>query len=182
MANETVARRYADAIFDLASEQRAVERVGTDLDAVAAAIRSNSHTTDFFLAPIIDRSEKERLLLTALRDSAHDVALHALLLLVRKRRMNLLGEIVKQYRVLELRARGVEPLTIMSAREIAPRERDAMLERLERIYAKKFDVTVRHDPKLIGGVRIAMGDRRIDGSILGRLEDLSRTLFAQGAQ
>lgn len=182
MANETVARRYADAIFALASEADAVERVGSDLDAVSRAISSSSCCTDFFLAPIVDRSEKERLLLSALRDSAHDVALHALLLLIRKRRINLLGEIARQYRILERQGRGVEPLTITAAREISPREVDTMQKRLERIYAKKFDVIVKRDPQLIGGVSIAMGDRRIDGSVRGRLEDLSRTLFAQGAQ
>ena len=181
MANETLARRYATAIFALAQEGDSVERIGADLDAVNRAIRHDPRTTDFFVAPIVDASDKERILLDAVGTTAHEVALHALLLLVRKRRMALLDEVVRQYHILQAQARGVEPLTIMTARELAPDELRAMVERLERIYMKHFDVTVTQHPDLIGGVRIAMGDRRIDGSILGRLDELARTLFAQGA-
>ena len=40
----------------------------------------------------------------------------------------------------------------------------------------RFDVTQNVDPELIGGVRITMGDKRIDGTIAGRLDDLARML------
>ena len=41
MQNETVARRYATAIFSLAKERKAVDAVGRDLQAARAAIFSN---------------------------------------------------------------------------------------------------------------------------------------------
>jgi F-type H+-transporting ATPase subunit delta len=109
----------------------------------------------------------------------HDIALHTLLLLVRKRREALLGEIVRQYDALQMQARGEEPLSITSARELSTAELGSMVERLERLYGKKFSVTQTVKPNLIGGVRIMMGDRRIDGSVEGRLEELTRTLFAR---
>jgi F0F1-type ATP synthase delta subunit len=40
-------------------------------------------------------------------------------------------------------------------------------------------VTQRIDPTLLGGVRITMGDRRIDGSLAGRIDELARELFAR---
>lgn len=178
MANETVARRYALAVFQLAGDQNAVAQTGKDLHVIGDAIYEDETTKGFFLSPVIDRKEKERVLAGAFAGKANDVALHTLLLLVRKRRELLLGEIVRQYDALELEARGAEPLTITSARELSSEDLRAMVARLESLYGKKFDVRQRVDPGLIGGVRIMMGDRRIDGSVEGRLQELTRTLFA----
>ena len=136
-------------------------------------------TKEFFLSPVIDRKEKEKLLLATFSGKVNEIALNALLLLVRKRREALLAEIVRQYDVLQMQARGAEPLTIATAKPLSDQDLHALVARLESVYGKKFDVAQRMDPSLIGGVRIMMGDRRIDGSVEGRLEELSRTLFAQ---
>jgi F-type H+-transporting ATPase subunit delta len=179
MANETVARRYALAVFQLAGDQNAIDTTGKDLRVISGAIYEDEQTKGFFLSPVIDRKEKERVLSAAFSGKANDVALHTLLLLVRKRREALLGEIVRQYDALEMEARGAEPLTITSAKELSSEELRAMVARLESLYGKKFEVTQKVDPSLIGGVRIMMGDRRIDGSVEGRLQELTRTLFAK---
>ncbi|MHB1549730.1 MAG: ATP synthase F1 subunit delta [Vulcanimicrobiaceae bacterium] len=179
MASETVARRYAAAAFELAAERAVVEDVAKDLHALAGAIYADESAKAFFLSPVLARKEKIRVLSEAFAGRADDVAVNLVLLLVRKRREALLREIVAQYDLLELASRGAERLTVTSAKELAPERLRAMVERLERIYLKKFDVTQTVDPRLIGGVRITMGDRRIDGSVAGRLDELSRTLFAR---
>ena len=178
MVNETLARRYAIAIFSFAQERDAIDRVGDDLTTIDAAIEQHAPTHDFFVAPVIDRQEKERVLLTAFEGKVDQIALHALLLLVRKRREALLHAIVTEYHKLQLAARGAESLTLTSASALTRDELRAMVERLERVYSKKFDVSQVVDPKVIGGVRILMGDRRIDGTVSGRLEALARELFA----
>lgn len=179
MANETVARRYAVAIFQLADEAHAVDAVGNDLHALRDAIYGDQTTQGFFLSPVVDRKEKERILEASFAGKSHDIAMHTVLLLVRKRREALLREIVEQYDALQLQARGEEPLTIASARELPADELRSIVGRLEKLYGKKFAVTQRVQPGLIGGVRILMGDRRVDGTVEGRLEELSRTLFAR---
>ena len=182
MANETLARRYATAVFSLAHEKNAVERVGHDLGAIARAIGEDANTRNFLLAPIIDRATKERVFKSVFGAEVDDIALHTLLLLVRKRRESLLDALLVEYRKLELQARGAESLIVTTARELSEIEVRTLVERLERIYDKKFEPTIRRDPSLIGGVRVTMGDRRIDGSVEGRLEELTRTLFASNNQ
>jgi len=179
MANETVARRYALAVFELAQEARAVDAVGRDLHVLTDAIYEDAVSKSFFLSPVIDRKEKVRAFTAAFAGKTEDVALHTILLLVRKRREALLSEIVRQYDALQLEARGEEPLTVTSARELSPAELRSLVERLERLYEKRFSATQTVQPDLIGGVRIMMGDRRIDGTVEGRLEELTRTLFAK---
>jgi F-type H+-transporting ATPase subunit delta len=178
MVNQTLARRYAIAVASLAQERNAVDRVGEDLATIASAIGERGEIHDFFVAPVIDRDQKERVLRSGFEGKVDEVALNTLLLLVRKRREGLLGAIVAQYRSLQLSARGVEMLRLTSARDLEEAEVEGILAQLQRRYGKKFEVTRVVDPSVIGGVRILMGDRRIDATIAGRLEALARELSA----
>jgi F-type H+-transporting ATPase subunit delta len=179
MVNEKVARRYAVAIYNLAREADGVDAVGRDLTSASEAIYGNDDVRRFYLSPVFQRSKKEAVLADAFSKSLGKTALHALLLLVRKRREALLPTIAHEYGKLARDAAGKEPLEIVSARELAPNELNGIVVRLSRLYGKSFDVSQRVDAGLLGGVRITMGDRRIDGSLAGRLEDLSRQLFAR---
>lgn len=178
MANETLARRYATAIFSLAQDAGRIEAVGNDLSFVGRTIGENESTREFFISPIVDRANKETAFTATFGGKIDEIALHTLLLLVRKRREAILDDVITEYRKLELASRGMEPLTVITARELSQDELRSLVDRLERVYSKKFEVSVRRDPSLIGGVRVVMGDRRIDGTVSGRLDELSRTLFA----
>jgi F-type H+-transporting ATPase subunit delta len=178
VANETLARRYAAAIFSLAQAGNALDQVGSDLESVASSIERDPLAREFFVAPVIQRDVKERVINASFGGRISEVALHSVLLLVRKRREALLPTIVSEYRKMQLQARGEEPLTVTTALQLDFNELRGLVERLERLYGKKFEVKQVVDPKLIGGVRILMGDRRVDGTVSGRLENLARTLFA----
>ncbi|MBV8532059.1 MAG: ATP synthase F1 subunit delta [Candidatus Eremiobacteraeota bacterium] len=177
MVNQTLARRYASASLALARDRGAVDRVGADLREMARVIGDEGAIHDFFVSPVVARPDKERVFFEVFEGRAHEIALHTLLLLVRKRREFLLGAIASEYLALDRAARGAEKLTLASARPLDESERVKLVERLESAYGKKFEVTQVVHPALIGGVRITMGDRRIDASIAGRLDALARELF-----
>ncbi len=178
MINRTLVRRYATAVYSLAQDAGAVERIGKDLERIVASIEDNEQTKRFFIAPVINRYEKERVLTKAFEGRVDDIALHALLLLVRKHREAILRALLDEYRVLEMTGRGVEPLIVTSARPLSKEELASISARVERIYGRHFQARLVVDPELVGGMRITMGDRRIDGTIAGRLEELARTLTA----
>jgi F-type H+-transporting ATPase subunit delta len=181
MQNETLARRYATAVFALAKGANAIDAIGRDLDTIAEAIYRNDDVRRFYLSPVFGRANKETLLGKAFAGKVDDIALHTLLLLVRKRREALLRPIASEYAKLAREAAGKEPLEIVTARDLSPTELNAIVVRLSRSYGKTFDVTQRTDARLLGGVRITMGDRRIDGTLAGRLEELSRELLPHAA-
>ncbi len=177
MQNETVARRYATAIFGLAKERDAIAAVGRDLHAALTAITSDDTARRLFVSPVVDRAVKQEVFATAFA-SLDEIALHSVLLLVRKRREALLAPIVTAYDALALADTGRERLEITSARPLAPAEIDDLVARLERRYGKAFEVTASVEPALLGGLRITMGDRRVDGTIAGRLDELYRDMLA----
>jgi F-type H+-transporting ATPase subunit delta len=173
--NETLARRYATAVFSLAQDAGTVAGVKTDLHTAHTALAADPAVQRFFRSPVVDRKAKAELLGRAFA-TLDPIALHTVLLLVRKRREAIFGEMVAQYDILEQRSRAASPLRVESARELSAAELDALVAKLGRLYQTTFDVTQTVDPALIGGVRITLGDKRIDGSVAGRLDDIARML------
>ena len=179
MQNETVARRYATAVFTSRSDANAIDAVGRDLGPPPMPSRGRTTSGVSTSRPSSGARRKKTCCSGVFAGKIGDIALHTILLLVRKRREALLRPIVAEYQKLALAAAGKEPLEIVSAHDLAPNELDSIVVRLSRRFGKAFDVTQRTDPSLLGGVRITMGDRRIDGSLAGRLDELSRELFAR---
>jgi F-type H+-transporting ATPase subunit delta len=175
MPNETLARRYATAVFQLATEAGAVPQVGHDLHTFVAALDADAAVNAFFRSPVVDRKEKSAVIGDAF-DQLHDIALHTILVLIQKRREALAPEIVAQYDVLEREARGAQTLRVTTARPLGKAELDAIVAKLGHAFKTPLDVTQTVDPELIGGVRLTVGDKRIDGTISGRLDDLARML------
>src|SRR5476649_2939693 len=133
MAHQTLARRYAIAIFGLAKDQSAIQQVGHDLHTVVDTLAIDETIRKFYRSPVVDRKEKATIIGTAF-DKLNAIALHSILLLVRKRRENMLEEIVTQYDVLEQQSRGAAPLRIETARELSKPELDALVARLSECY------------------------------------------------
>ena len=175
MPNETLARRYATAAFQLAQDAGNVATVQHDLHTFTASLAADEDVRKFFRSPVVDRKEKETIVAQAFA-KLDPIALHTVLLLIRKRRESLAETIVEQFDVLEREARGAQELRVVSARPLAQNELDTLVQRLSAAYRTKFDVTQSVDPSLIGGIRISMGDRLIDGTIAGRLDDIALLL------
>lgn len=175
MPNETLARRYATAVFQLAAEANSVTSVQHDLHTFVASLGADEDVRKFFRSPVVDRKEKEAIVARAF-DKLDPIALHTILLLIRKRREAIAEELVRQFDDLERTSRGAQKLEIASARELPTAELDAIVARLAAAFHTQYDVSQSIDPSLIGGVRITMGDKRADGTIAGRLDDIARLL------
>ena len=96
MQNETLARRYATAIFNLAKAANTTDAIGRDLASASSAIYGTDDVRRFYLSPVFGRKKKEDVLFGVFNGKLSDIALHSLLLLVRKRRESLLPSIVSE--------------------------------------------------------------------------------------
>ncbi|HMD02719.1 MAG TPA: ATP synthase F1 subunit delta [Candidatus Baltobacteraceae bacterium] len=178
MISEVLARRYATAVFELAQEAHKVDQVGSEFRAAIAAIERDPETKRFFEAPVIQRGAKSDAIIKTFKDKVDPIVLHTLLLLVRKRRERILPALSRLYDSMALDAMNREPLEIVSARPLDQSEVAAIVERLSKRYGKSFEVRQSVDPRLLGGMRIQWGGRYIDGSLEGKLQELSRDLYA----
>ena len=99
-----------------------------------------------------------------------------LLLLVDKRRMGIFEAIEDEYRRLSNRERGILIADVTTARPLTKGQSNKLQKKLEAISGKKIQFRLHQDADIIGGVIVKIGDKRIDGSVRGRLAALESAI------
>ena len=178
MITSAVGRRYGRAVFESASRAGVVDDVEADLNAIVALIDDNASLRRYLASPRVTDNEKRALIEKHLGPRVRPLTLSLLRLLVEKRRLAALGEIAEAYRDLVRQAKGVVEATVVSAHPLEDATAEAIRKQLERITAKQVSLTREIDPALLGGVRVVLGQRVIDGSVAFHMKRLREALLA----
>lgn len=178
MLNLQLVRKYAKAIFEIAQEEGKLVEYGDELKAAREGIESVPQAIEFFSNPQIDPKLKKELLQKCFKKELSKDVYHFLLLLVDKHRFVLFPAIVDEYRALSNEARGILIADVTTASAASKKQQKAIADKLEQVTGKKVELRLHEDKPLIGGVVVKIGDRRIDGSVAGRLETMKRKLLA----
>lgn len=177
MADLSLARRYAQALFLMARRDGTIERVETDLETIDALLRTQPNLLRALRAPVIARPQKRDLVRRLLASQVSNLTLRFLYLLIDKRREAVLPEVNRQFRALSYGAENILPVTATVARRLTAEERTRLTETLGRRTGKTVALAEAVDPELIGGVVLRLGDTIIDGSVAGHLQRLRQRLL-----
>jgi F-type H+-transporting ATPase subunit delta len=173
----SIARRYAKALFALATERGRIEEWSKGLDALGAAVAASHELRDVLVNPVYER-EQRRGIVARLgeRLGLEQEPTNLLFLLADRNRLAYLGAIVDHFRALADEKLGRVRAKVTSA---VPLDEAAARLLAEKIAgATKAQVVVERavDPALIGGVVAQVGSLVYDGSVRTQLEQLRRTL------
>jgi F-type H+-transporting ATPase subunit delta len=171
----TLARPYANAIFDLAHGGKVLERWSRALTQLAA-VSEESAVRRMIEAPDLTAEVKAGKVIELLGDELDVHGRNLVRLLARNKRLGLLGEIREQFEHRKAEAEKVLDVEVVSAFELTTEQSERLRDVLQRRFSKEINLSGRVDPDVIGGVVIRAGDTVIDGSIRGRLGKLAETL------
>jgi len=179
MLNLQLARKYSKAIFEIAQEEKKLDDYGKELAAVRKDLFRSDEVRSFFQNPQIQPEAKKALLKKCFQGELSDVVYHFLLLLVDKRRIGIFEAIEEDFRTLSNQAQGIVIADITTAQSIGTAQQEKLREKLAAVTGKKVRLRLHENKDIIGGVVVKIGDKRIDGSVTGRLENLKRELLGR---
>lgn len=177
MTSNMYARRYSQAIFRMALENKEVNRWQSDLRKVATLMRDQALFSLVADAKITNE-EKTRTLSNRLGE-VNPLALKLVLMLAAKNKLAVIDDITDEFQRLVDNYRGVEGTEIAEVTTAIPLDNEYQLklaQRITEIIGKPVMLKPKVDASIIGGVVIRVGDKLIDGSVRSKLAALRKDL------
>lgn len=177
MRDETVAKNYAETLFELARRNDGVESYGVAIATVAHIIEENPKFRLFLETPRIDDEDKKVVVRRAFGEALPKHVVNFVMVTIDKRRQRLLRDISRGYHLLLDDHLGRENVEVTVARQVDDATTQMIAERLSGALGKKVVPHVRVKPEILGGLVVRTADTIYDGSIRRRLDGMRRRLL-----
>jgi len=174
MGNARIAGRYAKSLLDLCIEKNQLDATAADMHCLHQAFTDSRELRNLLSSPVVKADAKSDVLEKVFGKSVSPFTMAFIKLLTSKRREQYLGEVAESFNRQLLAHRGIVRAEVVSAVKLDDQTRATLLQQATAIAGCKVELTERLDAELLGGFRLKVGDRLIDGSVSSSLNQLRR--------
>ena len=165
---------YGQSLYDLAAEEGLSEEILKQMEAVQAIFKENPDYITLLLEPSIPRRERLGLLEEAFKGQVHPYLQNFLMILLENSLLRGFSACCRTYREAYNKDHGIEEATVTSAVALTEAQVKSLKSKLEAISGKTVILRQKVDSSVLGGLRVEIGGRLLDGTVMGRLADLRK--------
>lgn len=176
MINGSLSRRYAQALFELASQKGKVAEYGGALHELVELLAGSEELARLFYGKMMAASAKKKLIAQLLGEQTAADILNFVCLIIDKNREGSLADIAEAYDDLCDAAEGIQQIMVTSAVELGEEEKNALSAAFAAKLGTKVRLKTAVDKKLIGGLKVQVGDTVYDASLSAQLAGLKKSL------
>jgi len=177
MLAQQVAKKYSVALFDLAAEKKLIDTAWDQFNSLGEYLKTDKTFLDFMSAPQIPDQQKEELVAKVFSGRMEKCFYDFLMVLIRKRRINFLPEIIEELDRLIRAEKGIARATCITVNPISDSERSGLIDQLAQKTSLKIELDEKIDQSILGGIIIILHNQIIDGSVRYGLEQLRNRLM-----
>ncbi len=166
-----LSKEYASALFSLACEKDLTNEVKLDIDEIRLIIKENPEYLDILSSPALTLSERLTLIDKAFGDK-NEYVVSFLKLLCENRSIATLNECIDEFFLLITELENRTVAKIYYAFELTDVQKEKLLKKLKSITNKEIDPIYIKDAGLIGGIKIELDGKVLDGSLSSRLNNI----------
>jgi F-type H+-transporting ATPase subunit delta len=172
-----VGGRYAQALFDLATETKQVSAVEADLKSLKAALRDSADLRTLVRSPAFSAEDKGKgLVAIAVKARFNMTTIKFLGLLASNGRASSLASVITGFETLAAKARGAVSAQVTTAIALSPAQSKGLAAALRQALGKDPEIETRVDPAILGGIKVQVGSRLFDASLKSKLDSLKFAL------
>lgn len=168
-----VAGRYATALFDLAREAKAVDKVASELESLGAMIEGSADFRRLVRSPAFTASQQAGALAAILKKAKiGGVTANFVQVVARNRRLFALPDMIRDFARLVAEHKGEVSADVTSAHALTAAQQKSLAAALKSSLGKNVKLSATVDPALLGGLVVRVGSRMIDTSLRTKLNSL----------
>ena len=169
-----MAGRYANALFELALEGKAIDAVKSDLEKFDALVAGSADLNRLVRSPVFSAGDQRKALDAILAKAGiKGLAANFLLVIADNRRLFAVRDMIRAFRAMVARHRGEVTAEITVAEKISDSNFEALKSALKSVTGgKDIDFDVKIDPAIIGGLIVKVGSRMVDTSLRTKLNSI----------
>ena len=178
MIDDTIARRYGTAFFQLCEERKISDLCLEELDRLSQLFTREAQLFKVLVHPLLPQPAKSNIWYeVSQKITLHEATRQFLQLLVAKNRLGFINKITEFFKELLAEREQIKRIEVRLGFPLAETDERKLEGRIKQaLRLDKADITTVHDPELLCGLVITMGDQVIDGSLIGKIKNLSRQL------
>lgn len=173
----TLARPYAKAAFDFASESGQTNEWAEYL-AFSADLLKDKSFASYLALPTVTPSDQLDAIVKVSNNSFPVEYTNFLAQLVENDRLPMLPALFNEYQRIKAASEQETKAIIETAYELSAAEQSLLSDALQKRFGNTVTIETKINPELIAGVIIRVGDQVIDDSALGKLKQLKTKLTA----
>lgn len=171
-----MAKTYGEALYSLAREEQLDQRILEELEMTAALFRENPEYVHLLSLPSLPKQERCGMLDESFRDRVHPYLLNFLKILVERGAPAELDGCREAYRQHYNEDHGILEVTAVTAVPLEAGLLQRLHQKLEEKTGKTVLLSTKVEPDVLGGVRLEMEGRRLDGTVRSRLDAIQASL------
>jgi F-type H+-transporting ATPase subunit delta len=174
MIENTIARRYAAALFDVATETNCLEAVFSDMALLTDVSKENRDFTRMLHSPIINADKKTAILTSLFSGKVQSVSLQFMVLVTKKRRESIVDLIAEAFVAQYKAFKDIHVITVLTAQPLNEASRKEILNSVSTEVSGTIELVEKVDPQLIGGYKLLYDNMVFDASVAKQIQKLKR--------
>lgn len=179
---DSVSRVYAQALLALAQPQGQTDALAEEVGELLALIEREPQLGKLLSSRTLNSAERTVVIEHLFKDKISDVLYRFLQVVNRKDRLGSLVGIFSAYCAFAAEARGETDVDVYVAQALSDEDGRGIAESIGQAVGKRVHLHQHVDPELIGGLKVRVGDRLIDGSVATQLKLMKRRLVEAGRE
>ncbi len=174
MRIKLLSNRYAQALFDLAGEFKARDKVDADLKQVGKVFAENRELRIIIANPVIDEHKKIKIIDAIFENSLHELSIKFLRLITKKGREKYIPYICEAYDAIYKEYKNILPVNLTTALKADAKVKSEITTKLKDSTKMNIELSEKVNEDIIGGFIVDFQDYQYDASIINQLNKLKK--------